>query len=203
MAASLHQLTCLTSARFRARAPGPVSGRLYGTASGGAGHPVPLSRCLSAAGIRFSVIRFPPRSWASLTVGLPSITRTPTGLPRSTRTSYDRGGCLLYPEDGDAHPTDLHSPAGACRFPAASPYPHYNIPSTRALLTRHQRRFTRFTRPVFPLPVAPGWNGHPWASPPSFTPRQHNNQRRTSGWGRAIEHEPGTTLSTSAKPPIR
>ena len=30
--------------------------------------------------------------------------RTLTGLPRSTRTSYDRGGCLLYPGDGGAPP---------------------------------------------------------------------------------------------------
>ena len=65
-----------------------------------------VSRCLSAAGIRFSVIRFPLGDWAFLTVGLPAraSARTPTGLPRSTRTSYDRDGCLLYPEDGGAHP---------------------------------------------------------------------------------------------------
>jgi hypothetical protein len=30
--------------------------------------------------------------------------RTPTGLPRSACTSYDRGGCPLYHEDGGAHP---------------------------------------------------------------------------------------------------
>jgi hypothetical protein len=54
---------------------------------------------------RFSVIRFPPGSWAFLAVGLPDvIARTPTGLPRSARTSYDRGGSPLYPEDGGAHP---------------------------------------------------------------------------------------------------
>ena len=53
----------------------------------------------------FSVIRFPPGSWAFLTVGLPDVTaRTPSGLPRSARTSYDRGGSPLYPEDGGAHP---------------------------------------------------------------------------------------------------
>ena len=48
--------------------------------------------------------------------------RTPSGLPRSTRTSCDRGGCLLYPEDGDAHPADRKSSAGACRFSTASPW---------------------------------------------------------------------------------
>src|SRR5262249_19539739 len=42
-----------TSARFRARPPGPASGQLYETASGGASHTVPLSCCLSATGICF------------------------------------------------------------------------------------------------------------------------------------------------------
>ena len=32
---------------------------------------LPLSRCLSAAGIRFLGVLFPPRNWASFTVGLP------------------------------------------------------------------------------------------------------------------------------------
>jgi hypothetical protein len=36
-----------------------------------------FSRRLSATGIRFSVIRFPPRSWALLTVGLPDETSRP------------------------------------------------------------------------------------------------------------------------------
>jgi hypothetical protein len=74
---------------------------------------------------RFSVIRFPPGSWAPLTVGLPDTpkrrARTPTGLPRSARMSYDRGGCPLYPEDGGAPPGQGASLTGACRFPAASP----------------------------------------------------------------------------------
>ena len=59
-------------------------------------------------------------------------------------------------------------------------------------MTRHQRGFKQFTRPVFPSPVAPGWNRSPWAFPPSFAPRPHG--RRTSGWGQAIEHGPETTL---------
>jgi hypothetical protein len=43
------------------------------------------------------------------------------GLPRFARTSCDWGGCLLCPEDGGAHPGWAGFPAGACRFPAASP----------------------------------------------------------------------------------
>jgi len=56
-------------------------------------------------------------------------------------------------------------------------------------MTRPQRRFTQFTRPVFPSPVAPGWNRRPWASTPSFEPRRY--QRRTSGWGQASSTGPG------------
>jgi hypothetical protein len=43
------------------------------------------------------------------------------GLPRFARTSHERGGCLLCPEDGGAHPGWAGFPAGACRFAAASP----------------------------------------------------------------------------------
>ena len=38
---------------------------------GGRGHRVPVSRCVSAAGVGFLVILFPPRDWAFLAVGLP------------------------------------------------------------------------------------------------------------------------------------
>jgi len=116
-----------------------------------------VSRCLSAAGVCFSVILFPPRNWASLTVGLPDqpAARTQTGLPRSARTKYDRGGCPLYPEDGGAHPSQGASLASACRFTAASPWTplqHSILAGLR--LTRHQRGFKQSTRPVFPSPVA-------------------------------------------------
>ena len=61
------------------------------------------------------------------------------GLPRSARTSYDRGGCLLYPEDGDTHPAGPSSPTGACRFAATSPCtpPQPSI-DARLCFTRHQ-----------------------------------------------------------------
>jgi hypothetical protein len=93
--------------------------------------------------------------WAFLTVGLPGHhgAGAPTRFPRSTRARFDRGGCLLYPGGGGAHPADKKSPAGACRFAAASPY---TPPTTTRLawltITRHQRRFTQFTRPVCPCP---------------------------------------------------
>ena len=95
------------SALFRAGPRGPMSGRLSMTTSWRTGPAPMVSRCLSATGVRFSVIRYPPRSSALLTVGLPSTTRrarTSTGLPRSARTSCDRGGRPLCPGDDGAHP---------------------------------------------------------------------------------------------------
>ena len=50
------------------------------------------------------------------------------GLPRFARTSYERGGCLLCPEDGGAPPDWAGFPAGACRFSAASPCAPLQLP---------------------------------------------------------------------------
>ena len=85
----------------------------------------------------------------------PGRARTPTGLPRSARTSCDRGGRPLYPEDGGAHPDRGACSAGACRSAAASPCTPPEPPTGGDRFTRHQRGFTRFARPVFPSPVAP------------------------------------------------
>ena len=85
-----------------------------------------------------------------------------------------------------------HRPASAAsqrRVPA----PRHNIAIYAGLcITRHQQGFTRFTRPIFPSPAAPGWNGSPWAFPRASHPAPC--VRRTSGWGQAIEHGPETTL---------
>jgi hypothetical protein len=86
--------------------------------------------------------------------------RTPTGLPRSARTSRDRVGCSLYPEDNGAHPGWSASPTGVCRIlNGQSLHPAPTTHHARLCITRHQREFKRFTSPVFPSPVAPGWNG--------------------------------------------
>jgi hypothetical protein len=43
--------------------------------------------------------------------------------------------------------------------------PAPTIHPARLSITRHQRRFTQYTRPVCPLPVTPGWSGNPSAFP--------------------------------------
>ncbi len=79
------------------------------------------------------------------------------------------------------------------------PTPRSNIHHPRLNLTRHRRGFTAFTRPVFPWPVVPGWNGHPLGfllelrTPP--LPATHVRV------GTGLEHWPGTTQSTSLVDP--
>jgi hypothetical protein len=87
-------IVCLTGSPDRVSAlPGPgtspVSGQLSRTASEGASPLAPVSCCLSATGIRFSVTLFPPGNWAFLTVGLPGTTCVP-GPRRSFHVSHLR-----------------------------------------------------------------------------------------------------------------
>jgi hypothetical protein len=143
---SLHKLTRPTSAPFRVRAtrPYPVSypeGLMEDQPN------LPVSCCLSATGVRFlghpvpagdlSVPHSQPTGRQKKTP-----TRTPTGFPRFTRVRYDRGGCPLNPEAAVSTWPAGPLPASACRFPAASPAPHYNIPSVRLGITRHHQGFT-------------------------------------------------------------
>jgi hypothetical protein len=149
-----------TSARFRARAPDPVSGQLSTTISWRRWPGSHGSRCLSAAGVRFLVILRPPGSWALLTVGLPANGRTQTGFPCFTRTSCDRGGCPLYSGDNGAHPDRSRSPASVRRFSTAqSLHPATTIHPCGAPLDEASTKGSNdFTRPIFPSPVATGWN---------------------------------------------
>jgi hypothetical protein len=163
-----------------------------------------VSRCLSATGIRFSVILYPPGSWALLTVGLPANSRTPTGFPRSARTSCDRGGRPLYPGDNGAHPDRWRLTAGIRRFSAASPCTPQPSHQAGVRITRHQRGFKQFARPIFPSLWPPGWIERPLGSPPGLRTPPTRSRQRTPRWGQAIKHGPGTTRSTHIRrSPIR
>jgi hypothetical protein len=71
-------------------------------------------------------------------------------------------------------------------------------------ITRCQRRFTIFTRPVFPSPVAPGWNGSPRASLRAPDPAVTSDARRSgdrplsTGPELRCRHHPSTLLSSSS-----
>jgi hypothetical protein len=163
----------------------------------------PVSRCLSATGVGFLGHPVPAGE-----LGLPygRLTgrlrvRTPAGFPRSTRVRYDRGGCPL--NSGTAMLSRLT--LGLQPAPAASQRPvlhpaeaiHRRGSRSRGII----RGSLTFTRPGFPLPVTPGWNRGPWASPSSFTPRRY--RRRMSKWGRALSTGPELRCRHQVDPPIR
>jgi hypothetical protein len=85
----------------------PYPASYAGTTGGGAGHSCPgFPAAFRPPAFACRVIRFPLRSWAFLTVGLPAtnLAPDPNGLPRSARTRYDRDGCPLDPGDGGVLP---------------------------------------------------------------------------------------------------
>jgi hypothetical protein len=132
--------------------------------------------------------------------------RTSTGFPRSTRTSCDRGGCLLYPGDGrcSSRLGDLPSQ----RLPlhrGKSLHPAQATHQAGLPITRHQRRFTQFTRPVCPSPVTRRMERHgPWAFPRASHP---TSQRPVTHVGAGPGHRARAwnyALNiTSVDPPIR
>jgi len=123
LAAWLQRLTCLTSARFRARAPGPVSGQLCSAPGGRAGH--------TGAGFLLPFGRRPSLLGASCPArGVPPLLRSayraaggadPSGVfmfrTRETRLAKD---ALWTPGAAvPARPELL--PAAACRISTACP----------------------------------------------------------------------------------
>ena len=141
------------------------------------------------------VIRCPPGDWAFLAVGLPGHVTAP-GPRRDYHVPHARdatgvGASCISRAAVLTRLTKNPRPAPAVlQRPAPPPrLPHAIRRGSR--ITRHQRRFTQFTRPVCPLPVTPRWNrgpsAFPWASHPAVT----SDARQ--GRGQAFEHGPGTT----------
>ena len=123
--------------------------------------------------------------------------RRRTGPRRGFRVSHARAaigvGALSTPGTTVLALTGVaHRPAPAAsqrRVPAL----RQDIASMRGSALRSITKGSRvFTRPIFPLPVAPGCNGSVLGFTPSFAPRPCG--RRTSRWGQVIEHGPETTL---------
>ena len=127
--------------------------------------------------------------------------RTPTGFPRFARTSNDRGGRPLYPEDNGAHPDRSRSPASVYRITAACPCAPPQPPSMRDSASRGiNQGFTQVRPSSLPLACCARMERARLGFPPSFAPRPHG--QRTSRRGQAIEHEPETRSTSSTQPPI-
>ena len=145
--------------------------------------PAPGSGFLLPFGRRHSL---PGSSCARWGIQLPSRSayrqvtrRTPSGLSRSACVRYGRGGCPLNPGDGGALPASQVPLTGTCRLPAAGPCsPASCDPSAEVLMTRRHRGFTCVHPSGLPQPVAPGWNGGPWALPRASHPTVTHDARR-------------------------
>jgi hypothetical protein len=203
---NLQRLTRLTSACFRSRAPGPVSGQLYGKHP--AGGPVQRSR--------FPAAFRPPAfaSWASCSrqgIGLSLRSAcqqrpgwrhwTRTGFPRSTRMRCGRAGCPLYPR-GDGVPCGHRCVRGR-RLPPHSGWPlppRYCTPARDVRLTRHQQGFRVIHPSGLPLTCSTRPERAPLGFPLSFAPSRY--QPRTSGRGRVWNTNPKSRLRRHAEPPI-
>ena len=128
------------------RAPGPVSGRLSRTTGGGASHLVPVSRCLSAAGVRFLAILLPAGE-----LGLPYGRLTgqrrpdPDGVAAFRTHELRPGWVPPIPRGRRCSPRLGDSPPAPAASQRPVPGPRSNNPSAGLPMTRHQQGFTRFT----------------------------------------------------------
>ena len=191
------------SARFRARAPGPVSGQLCRAPGGRTGHDGAGFLLLSAAGLRFLGHPVPPAGFR------PSYDR-PTAPPAGgadpsgfsmfrTRKTRPGPGALSTPGTTVPARPRMNPVTAACRpFNGRSLSPRYRNPSRDVFLTRHQQGFTGIhpSRP-FPSPVAPGRNGNPRALPWAPHPAEQDPAAHARA-GTSLRHWPGVTSSPSA-----
>jgi hypothetical protein len=151
------------------------------------------SWCLSATGIGFSVILSRQgMQHSSRSACRPPRTRMigPCRVSTFRTNQIDRGGCLLYPgkrwcPPGRLTVTDQHSSLRSGQSLNLNPAEGFRLAGLT--LTRHQTEVhSRSPVRSSPCPVAPGRNGNPWASPPSFTPRRY--QQRMSERGQVNGH---------------
>jgi len=158
-----------------------------------------VSCCLSATGIRFSVILFPPGSWALLTVGLPSTPKArsdPDGVTPFRTHELRPGRAPSKPRGQRCSPRPRRLPAGRRPHHSSQSLHPAALPIDRGRITRHSEGSRNSPVRSSPRLWPPGWNGPPLGFPPGFAPRRPGAGRRTPGWGQAIEHGPGTTRST-------
>ena len=194
-AASSSKAHLPTSAPFRARAPGPVSGQLSETASGGLIDLISVSCRLSAAGIRFLGILFPPGNSALLTVGLPppfTAWRTLTGFPCSARMRHGWGWVPPVPR-GRRCPHGRDTILGRRPPPSngrsLSPRPA-TVPGC-AINEASARVHWHSPLPSLPLACGPRTEREPLGFPVSFAPdRLLAAASRTSRWGQVSDTDP-------------
>ena len=182
------------SARFRVRAPGPVSGQLYETTCGGRANCLDF---LSPFGHRPSLLGHPgpPGSWAPLAVGLPAhpkVRRTLTGFPCSTRMRFGWGWVSSIPRRQRCPHGQAMSLTAVCRISTTRPW----LPGNTTRPGKSQSRGINKTSlsftpcPAFPSPVTPRRSGSPWAFPWASHPTEQDPAAHAKA-GTGLEHWPG------------
>jgi hypothetical protein len=138
---------------------------------------VPLSRCLSAAGIRVlgilsrQGIQPPLRSACRRIPQSMGTRRTLAGFPCFARGRPGWVGWPLYSGNGGVHATVAWSSVAACRLSTArSLRPRYHCPSQGLTMTKHQRGFTVVHPVSLPLAGGPRTEREPLDFSLSFTP---------------------------------
>jgi hypothetical protein len=209
---SLQRLTRLTSASFRCRArrhgllPGirPVIPTATAWRSS---QRRPVSRRLSATGICFLGVLFPPGTSAPLSVGPPPPPgwqpggADPDGVPTlHMREIAGRVGCLLYPGGGGVPATVVPSPGR--RLPRHSGQPLFTpVPRPDPGCVRNEASNEGSSRhPSGPSPCLwpPVGTGALGRSPDASHPTAARPRPRTSGWGRIMNTDPKLRLRHSS-----
>src|SRR5262249_48749646 len=140
--------------------------------AGGAGPALVVSRCLSTAGICFLVILSRRGIRLSSRSAYRPTGPDPDGVSTFRTHKLRPGWALSIPRGRRCSPGPATIPSP--RLPhlnGTSLHPTTTTIHARLRITKHQREFKQFTRPVFPPPDTPGWNGeHLRLSPKLRTP---------------------------------
>ena len=104
------------------------------------------------------------------------------------RTQETRPGWVpSLPRGGGVLPISAASLIGACRFTAASPLPHCNLPPAELLITGHTKIHSRSPVRPFPRPSFPGGTGTLRLSPGLRTPRLPTTHARAGTIHRTLD----------------
>ena len=189
------------SARFRARAPGPVSGQLCSAPTGEPGMTTLVSCCLSAAGIRFLGILSRP--------GLPPLLRSayrtaaggadPSGVSMfRTREIRPGPGALCTPGTAVPARPRMHPVTAACRLATAGPCHPGTTAHPGMFFSRGiSKGSLAFAPPGLPLACNPRTERGPSGFTPGFTPGWAGPSRACRG-GDGLRHWPGVTSPPSS-----
>jgi hypothetical protein len=200
------QLTWLASAPLRARAPGPVSGRLSRAPPRREGGPLPASsRCLSAAGIRYCGHPSPARGSAPLAIGLPPAEGRRTARDATFRTHEIR------PDWAPSLPRDRRCPHGpleplARRLPSLTgtgPAPRQHCHLSGDLPDEASTRVHAIRPPGLPLTRLPRMTRGRLRLFPGLRTHASRTRARTPGRGRALSTSPELCHQSAwTSPPI-